>query len=121
MALAMKHWQDQAAVAVGAWMAASPWVLAYQGKLVATGNAVALGAAIAVVALIALVRAVAWTEWTNLVLGVWLMISPWELDFNATHAAMWNALAAGAATALLALWTLGTDRDIGGGWWKPAT
>jgi hypothetical protein len=61
----------------------------------------------------------AWTECANAVLGACLVISPWVLHFNALHPAAWNAIGVGAATVVLALWTLGTDRDVGG-WWKPA-
>jgi hypothetical protein len=31
-----------------------------------------------------------------------------------------NAVLVGAVTAVLALWALGSDKDIGG-WWNPAT
>ena len=48
-------------------------------------------------------------------LGVWLAISPWLLGFNGFGAAMWNVLIVGIVVAVLALWTLGTDKDIGGG------
>jgi SPW repeat len=75
---------------------------------------------VAAVALAALVRVMAWEEWANLVLGVWLVISPWMLGFSGLVAAMWNAVIVGAVVAVLALWALGTDKDIGG-WWSPAT
>ena len=120
MSTSIKHWQDPVNIALGAWMAVSPWVLAYQTQANATRNAVILGIAIAAIALFAVLKVRAWEEWTNLVLGVWLVISPWVLDFSAMYTAMWNAVIVGLAVALLALWTLATDRDIGG-WWRPAT
>ena len=45
-----------------------------------------LGIAIGIFALWHLYAPKAWEEWTNLVLGVWLIISPWALGFafNAT-------------------------------------
>jgi hypothetical protein len=33
---------------------------------------------------------------------------------------MWNAVIVGAVIAVLAIWALSTDKDIGG-WWSPAT
>ena len=60
----------------------------------------------------------AWEEWTNVVLGVWLAISPWVLGFSSHFAAMVNAVIVGVVVAALALWALGTDKDIGG-WWSP--
>jgi hypothetical protein len=34
--------------------------------------------------------------------------------------AKWNAVIVGAVIAVLSLWVIATDRDIGG-WWNPAT
>jgi hypothetical protein len=51
--------------------------------------------------------------------GAWTLISPWVLGFSGLFAAMLNAVIVGAAVLLLAIWTLGTDKDIGG-WWSPA-
>lgn len=42
-------------------------------------------------------------------LGVWLVISPWVLDFSGDGDG-WNAIAAGAAVTLLAFAGLATDR-----------
>jgi hypothetical protein len=56
----------------------------------------------------------------NLVLGAWLVISPWMLDFSGVVAAIWNAVIVAAVVAVLALWALGTGKDIGG-WWSPVT
>jgi hypothetical protein len=80
---------------------------------------VVLGLLTAGAALYALFRVKAWEEWTNVVLGAWLVVSPWLLGFAALQAAMWTAVVLGLAIALLALWALGTDKDIGG-WWRTA-
>src|SRR5437763_289475 len=77
-------------------------------------------AMLAVAALIALFKVMAWEEWVNVALGVWLAVSPWLLGFNGVIPAMWNAVIGGILVAVLALWALGTDKDIGG-WWSPAT
>ena len=55
----------------------------------------------------------------NAVFGVWLIISPWLLGFSDLFAAMLNTVIVGAAVLILAVWALGTDKDIGG-WWSPA-
>jgi len=124
----IKHWQDPLNLILGIWMIVSPWALRYQTDMTlnavmsnpATSNAVLLGALIAAAALIALFRVMAWEEWANVVLGVWLVISPWALGFSSLATAMWNAVIVGIVVAVLALWALGTDKDIGG-WWSPAT
>jgi hypothetical protein len=120
MAMTVKHWQDPTNVILGAWMLASPWVLRYQGEMNPTWNAVILGILIAAVAVFALFRVMAWQEWANVALGLWLAVSPWILGFSALVPAMWNALIVGCVVAALALWALATDKDIGG-WWSPAT
>lgn len=120
MAMSVKHWQDPLALILGLWMVASPWVLAYQAEANAMWNAVILGVLIALVALVALVRVMAWQEWANVALGAWLVISPWVIGFTGIAAALWNAVIVGAIVVVLALWALGTDKDIGG-WWSPAT
>ena len=120
MSMSVKHWQDPVNLVLGLWMVASPWVLKYATETSPTWNAVILGLLIGAIALFALLEVMAWQEWANLALGVWLAISPWLLGFGGLFAATWNAVIAGAVVALLALWALGTDKDIGG-WWSHAT
>lgn len=119
MSFKVKHWQDVGHLVAGVWMIVSPWVLAYQAEPRPMWNAVVLGAVIAAVALSALWQVFAWQEWAGIVLGAWLIVSPWALGFSALQAAMVNALIVGAVVVVLAIWVLATDRDIGG-WIKPA-
>lgn len=121
MSMKMKHWQDPLNLVLGLWLAASPWVLGYQAEITPTYNAVIVGAPIAVLALLELFKVTAWEEWTSFALGVWLAMSPWLLGFSGIAAAMSNALVVGIAVAALALWALGTDKDIGGWWSEPRT
>ena len=116
--IAIKHWQDPVNLILGLWMVVSPWALTHQAETNPTWNAVILGILIAAVALGALFRVMAWLEWGNVVLGVLLVLSPWILGFSGLVAAMWNAVIVGAVVAVLALWALRADKDIGGG---PAT
>lgn len=119
MTLKIKHWQDPINLILGVWMVASPWVLSYSTASGATGNALLFGGLIVAVAISALLEVMAWEEWVTVALGVWLAISPWILGFSGLTMAMWNAVIIGIAVAALALWVLGTDKDIGG-WWSPA-
>lgn len=120
MAMNVKHWQDPLSLILGLWLLVSPWVVQYANETVPMGNAVVVGILVAAVACYALFRVMAWQEWVNAALGIWLLASPWVLGFSGLATAMWNAVIVGAVIALLALWTLGTDRDIGG-WWSHAT
>ena len=116
----MKHWQDPVNLALGLWMIISPWVLSYASENKPTDNAVVFGFFIAALALAALFKVMAWEEWVSVALGAWLAVSPWLLGFSGLVAAMWNAVIVGVVVAVLAVWALGTDKDIGG-WWRPAT
>jgi hypothetical protein len=120
MAMTTKHWQDPVNLILGLWTIASPWVLSYQAESRPMWNAVIVGILIALLALSEFFRVMAWEEWGNVVLGVWLLISPWALGYSAVAAATWNAVIIGIVVAVLALWALGTDKDIGG-WWSAAT
>lgn len=44
-----------------------------------------------------------WEEWVNVVLGVWLILSPWILGFSGMTNAMWNAVIVGLLVGVLAL------------------
>lgn len=120
MTAKMKHWQDPVNLALGLWMMASPWILSYAVERRPTGNAVIFGFLIAALALAALFKVMAWEEWVSVALGAWLAVSPWVVGFSGLAAAMWSAVIVGIVVAVLALWALGTDKDIGG-WWSPAT
>ena len=54
----------------------------------------------------------AWEEWTEAILGLWMVISPWALAFSHVREAMYSAVAVGLIVVLLALWTLATDKDF---------
>lgn len=43
-----------------------------------------------------------WTNWFNLVLGVWLVIAPFVLGYSNKPAALWNDIILGLAVGVLA-------------------
>lgn len=51
-----------------------------------------------------------WQDWAELVLGVWLFISPWVLGYSDVGAAAGNAYIIGAAIAILAIAELSMPR-----------
>ncbi len=58
-------------------------------------NAVACGALIATAAGVALSKPSAGAEWTNVGLGLWLMIAPWVLGFSVNPGAALTSLLVG--------------------------
>lgn len=47
-----------------------------------------------------------WQDTVSLILGLWLVVSPWALGFTGTPVAMWNAVLFGVLVAIMALMAL---------------
>jgi hypothetical protein len=84
----VKHWQDWANYGLGLWVFGSPWLLEHSMALGVPGggnramwNLWLVGLAVVVISTIALNASGVWQEWVNFGLGVWLVLSPWVLDF----------------------------------------
>ncbi len=114
----MKHWQDVVNGILGIWLIVSAWVVGFHGETAPTANAVIVGILLLLVALGAIYAAKAWEEWSELVLGLWMIASPWVLSYQAVVDARANAVIVGLIVAILALWVLLTDRDYGA--WRKA-
>lgn len=110
----MKHWQDPINVLLGAWLAVSPWVLGFQDQMAPTANGVVIGLVLIAAALGAIFMPRAWEEWTEGLLGLWMVISPWALGFAGQMDAVRNAVVSGVVVIVLALWVLMTDKDYMG-------
>lgn len=62
-----------------------------------------------------------WQDSISLILGLWLILSPWALAYTGIDAALWNAVAFGALIAIMAVmalvafheWEEWTDMAIG--------
>jgi len=79
---------------------ATPWLFAFRNGDAKIDVWVS-SAAVAVVSILALIAFSSWQEWLNLLLGVWLIISPWVIGFTHTRA-MNYSIGIGAAVAFLA-------------------
>lgn len=110
-----QHWQDWINAVLGLWVIVSPWTLVHvmasptdPGGVTeaAMWNQYVVGGAVAVLAVVALLAFKAWEEWTNVVLGPWLLVSPWLLGFGASAALTWNAEILGALVVVFAGWAL---------------
>lgn len=77
-----------------------PWLFA-RANATAAMDLQASSAAIAVLSLAAMVAFANWEEWANLLLGIWLIVSPWVLGFAHTRA-MHFSIGVGAMVAFLA-------------------
>jgi hypothetical protein len=108
----MRKWRAESVLDVYNFLLAvllfvSPWFFA-RGGPTATVDLWASSAAIAVISLAAMIAFSNWEEWANLLLGIWLIASPWALGFTHTSA-MHFSIGVGAVVAYLAaleLWLL---------------
>jgi hypothetical protein len=106
-----KHWQDPVNAVLGAWLILSPWVSRFSGDMTATANSVVIGVALLAAALGAMLMPRAWEEWTEAVLGLWMIAAPWVLGYSALTNAVYASVVIGIVVLALALWTLATDRE----------
>lgn len=97
-------WQDSINVLLGVGLFISPWALDYAGSNAAL-NAHIVGVVIAALALAALFAFRVWEEWINALLGVWLIIAPWVLNFTDHAMAMRTSVFIGIAALALAVWS----------------
>lgn len=80
--------QDWITLILGVWLFLSPWIFGYSGMGYAW-NSFLFGALIALFSGFALNDRKVWEEWINLVMGVWIFISPWAFGMVAASV-MWN-------------------------------
>jgi len=91
-------------------MFVSPWVLGYGGK--AALNAYVMGAGIVVVALIAAYMPKAWEEIINMMLGVWLVVSPFVLGFSAMTEIALHTVVVGILATAFAIWAISNEQSF---------
>jgi uncharacterized membrane protein YqhA len=70
---------------LGAFLFFSPWIFDFAAGA-QTQNAMVSGIIIAVLSIAALAAFMEWEEWVNLVVGLWVLVSPWVLGFANTTA-----------------------------------
>jgi SPW repeat-containing protein len=105
-----QHWQDGINLLAGLWIFFAPWVLRSHAGTLAIGNSTVLGILITFCAITGLAEFRPWKEGINILLGAWMLISPWLLHFSGVTALTWNAVVSGAVVIVCACWALGEER-----------
>jgi predicted MFS family arabinose efflux permease len=101
-----RHWEDWVNLLAGAWLACAPWVFGFADNQAAIVNAAVVGLALMLFATLALVWVQAWEEWLGIVLGLWLIASPWALGFADRAIARWIHVIIGGLVALIAVYEM---------------
>ena len=101
----MRPWRRESTLdlynlVMAAILLASPWLFTLTNKA-ARIDLWASSAAVIVISLAAIAAFAKWEEWANLLLGIWLVASPWILGFAHTRA-MHFSIGIGLAITFLA-------------------
>jgi hypothetical protein len=100
-----KHWEDWCAWLLGFWLCVSPWILQFNLEPTPTRTAVITGILIVFVERMTLYFYRAWEEWIGIIIGAWLVISPWLLSIG-VPAAKDNFVVVGLLVMALAFYEL---------------
>jgi SPW repeat-containing protein len=101
---------DLYSLMAGLFLFASPWLFAFASES-ARIDIWASSALIAATSIIAILMFSDWEEWINLLLGFWLVVSPWVLGFTHTKA-MHISIGTGIIVTFMAaleLWLVNYD------------
>lgn len=113
---AVRRWQDQAILLLGAWLMFSPSVFGIPNDSPQAINAYVAGLGMAILALFDLYKTYLWAVVANLLLGAWIAVSPWVPAFADAGAMMSNSVLVGSAVVVLALWELRRDPELHRQW-----
>jgi hypothetical protein len=103
------RWQDWMDVLLGCWLVVSPWEMGYSLNEAATANACGLGMVLIVFNLISACRLLEkGQEIFNILLGTWLILSPYSLNFATEKEPAINAIVVGVMIVVLAGWQITT-------------
>ena len=101
------RWQDWVYVLLGCWLVVSPMELGYLLNNAATANSWGVGGVIIVVNLISASGVFgAGQVILNILLGTWLIISPYPLDFISDKNAMPGTMMVGAIIVVFSVWEI---------------
>ena len=93
-------------ILAGIWLILAPFLLNYSANGGSVANDVVVGIAVLVLAGVQVSGEnyrVSWPSWTNALLGLWLIVTPFILGFPTGSAAMWNDVILGIIVGALSL------------------
>jgi hypothetical protein len=100
-----KQWEDWTNWILGILLCLSPWALHFDNDSIATENAVVVGFLIILAEIVTLSVFEPWEEWLNVILGAWLVVSPFVLAVASTAARI-EFIVVGALVVALALYEM---------------
>lgn len=94
-------------ILAGAWLLVAPFALGFAPVEEAFWNSAIAGTAVAVFGVIRMSKPFKseWLSRVNLLIGMWVAVSPFALGFAQVENAMWNAVITGIIILALATWS----------------
>ena len=102
---------DVANLILGAFLFFSPWIFDFASGA-ESWNAWVGGIVIGILSIAALLAFAEWSEWLNLVLGLWTLVSPWVLKISGSTDAMRTNVIVGLSVAVIAAIQLGISHRV---------
>jgi hypothetical protein len=111
-----RTWEDYAGIMLGVLIGLSPWLTGDEVKLLAMGNAVVVGGLVFALAAFELVDLNRSEEVGEIVLALWLIASPFILNYVESPLAIWHFVLGAVVAVLAGLelwqdWSL-TEREL---------
>lgn len=98
-------------IAAGVWLVAAPFVLGFADVTDGLWNHVIVGLAVLILAGIRVSNPGhnSWISWVNVVLGVWMVASPFVMGLTGTI--LWNSIIVGALVAVMGVWSASASQS----------
>jgi hypothetical protein len=92
---------------LGLWLLIAPFLLGYADVATTLWNDIIVGAIVLVLAGVRVWKSAdnRWLSWTNVLLGLWLIVAPFILGYTEITAALWNDIIVGIGIAALGTWS----------------
>lgn len=111
-----RRWQDQVILLLGVWLLVSPAAFGYAAGSPAAINAFIAGVIMVALATFDLYKTYVWAVLLNLVVGIWVAVSPWLVHVVRDRWMTGSLLLVGVAAIVLGMWELRTDPELHEQW-----
>ena len=106
-----QRWQDWLTLLVGIWLFISPWIFGFRHTSF-VWNPFIMGALVFLFSIWEIVNGKIVAETINLIIGIWIFISPWVLGFSHSPNAAWIMFVFGAILILADVWGIGISQKV---------
>jgi len=107
-----RTWEDWVTIALGAGIVVSPWLAGTTEPLIVVWNTVLIGMVVGALGAFELIRLERWEEGAEILTGIWLIASPYNVGYGGALRTLHFIL--GALVILLALVELVQDWKFSG-------